>query len=163
MSTGHIVLRLVVQPSANSHIGVRLWPPVVGILSSGSSTDTTHILSQIFAVATIIDESSGRAYRTLEGTYSDSPHPLGDDALNGIAQRQRNVAYVYFPNLIISTPGRYIIRVSLAQRTDTPNNGAYEYISTVDTRAVTVTQGAGEIFNPTPEEEAWLRVIQEDG
>ncbi|RFU31561.1 hypothetical protein B7463_g4778, partial [Scytalidium lignicola] len=162
MSTGPIALRLVVQPSWNSHVGVRLWPPVVGVLSSGS-TDTTNILSQIFAVATIIEERSGRAYRTREGYYSDSPHPLADDALNGIAASQRNVAYIHFPYLIISTPGRYIIRVSLAQRTMAPNNGAYEYISTVDSRTVTVTQGTGEISNPTPDEEAWLRVVQEDG
>jgi len=163
MSTGQIALRLVVQPASRSRIGVRLWPPIVGILSSESTANTTNMLSQIIAVATIIDERSGRAYHTQEGNYSDSPHPLGENTPNGIVDSQQNIAYVHFPYLIIRTPGRYIIRVSLAQRMSTPNNGAYEYISTVDSRAVIVSEGAGDLSNPTHDEQVWLRVIQEDG
>lgn len=149
MSTGQIALRLVVQPSGRSRAGVRLWPPVVGVLSSEDTTNATTMLSQIIAVATIIDERSGRAYHTQEGTYSDSPHPLGEDTSNGTAYTQQNIAYVHFPYLIIHTPGRYIIRVSLAQRTYTPNNGAYEYISSADSQAVTVSERSGAVTNPS--------------
>ncbi|KAH8798629.1 hypothetical protein F5884DRAFT_138993 [Xylogone sp. PMI_703] len=156
MPTGQMALRLVVQPSSNSYVGVRLWPPLIGILSDSSSSCVINKLSQIIAVVTIIDESSGRAYYPQEGNFSDSPHPLGEDALNITTESQRDVAYIHFPYLIVSTPGRYIIRVSLAQRTD---GGVYEYISSVDSRTVAVSYGRVDVFDPTPEEPKLERLL----
>ncbi|KAH8800360.1 hypothetical protein F5884DRAFT_891272 [Xylogone sp. PMI_703] len=167
MSTEPIALRLVVQPSSKSRAGVRLWPPVVGIFNTDmSNTSMRNILSHIIAVATVIDERSGRAYPTRERSYNDSPHLLGEDTFNGISeshQSHQNVVYVHFPYLVINTPGRYIIRVSLAQRMYTPSDGVYEYVNSVDSHTVAVSESSADIPNPTPDEQDWLRVIREDG
>ncbi|KAH8799360.1 hypothetical protein F5884DRAFT_869246 [Xylogone sp. PMI_703] len=162
MENGQITLRLVVQPSSNSLTGVRLWPPVIGILSSNNFQTAVNILPQIIAIVTIIDENSGKAYPIQKGIYSDSLHPLEEDTRNSIVKGYQDVAYIHFPYLTVNTPGRYIIRISLAQRIFMLNNSVYEYINTVDSHLITVSECSTDIYNPTPDEQSWLRTIDGD-
>jgi hypothetical protein len=138
------MLRLAVQPPPHANPGVPLYPPLAARLSSETSVFSE--LSQTWAVATLIHYSGEVLHDQLGGKVADSAHPLPE---SGLGTNNSNVdkdrAYFYFPGLVISEPGRYRVRVSLMRMdysSDGPTEGVVRVLETVDSRSITVDDGA---------------------
>jgi hypothetical protein len=138
------MLRLAVQPPPHAHPNEPLYPPVVARLSS--ETPIFSELSQTWAVATLVHYSGEVLHDQLGGRVVDSAHPLPEGGLgtNG-ASSERDRAYFYFSGLVIREPGRYRVRVSLMQMDYSPDGsteGTVRVLETVDSRSITVDDGA---------------------
>lgn len=108
------MLDLAVQPPSSAQTGSVLFPPVAARLRS--STNRYDELSQMWALATLVDQDGHALAEQLSGRTADSAHPMnqvnhghGSNHRNG----RRDQAYFYFPDLAIHTPGRYRVRVTL--------------------------------------------------
>ncbi|RDL30115.1 Uncharacterized protein BP5553_10393 [Venustampulla echinocandica] len=157
-------LALAIQPPVRARPGVALYPPVAARLSS--QADIIGQLSQIWAVATLVDRQSGEIDDDkLDGRVSDSAHPLAQDTQrSSVAVEDR--AYFCFPDLIIHKPGRYRIRVNLMQMDYSSNSfpdGIARVIEYVDSHSISVEHGATDCSKPNAQERAFLRLLKHDG
>ncbi|KAE9367614.1 hypothetical protein N431DRAFT_486677 [Stipitochalara longipes BDJ] len=159
------MLRIAVQPPPHAHPNEPLYPPLVARLSSEATIFSE--LSQTWAVATLVHYSGEVLHNQLGGKVVDSAHPLpeGGPGTNG-ESAERDRAYFYFSGLVISEPGRYLVRVSLMQMDYSPDGlteGIVRVLETVDSRSITVDNGAMTHSRPNSRERAFLRVLREDG
>jgi hypothetical protein len=98
------MLTIVVQPPARAQLNVALFPPLACRLSS--KTDIFEELSDLWTTVELFDSSGEAVSDLLKGKTTDSAHPLN-------ATHSEYHAYFYFPDLVISEPGRYYIRIGL--------------------------------------------------
>ncbi|KAG0647690.1 hypothetical protein D0Z07_6510 [Hyphodiscus hymeniophilus] len=157
---------IAVQPSQQTKPGIALYPPVVARLSSEISI--FEELSQVWAVASLMSPSGEVLYERLRGKIADSAHPMAD-AGDGSSNQQRAMkdrAYFYFPDLVIDTPGRYRIRISLMRVThsfESSPEGEVQYDDYVDTHSIVVNEGLSNHSRPSSRERTFLRILEEDG
>jgi hypothetical protein len=108
------MLDLAVQPPEYAQTGSTLFPPVAARLRS--NINRYDELSQMWALATLVDLDGQVVSEQLSGRTADSAHPM-IHSNHGHGSNDRSVgrdqAYFYFPDLAIHTPGRYRIRVTL--------------------------------------------------
>lgn len=178
------MFELAVQPPPQTRPGVVLYPPIVARLSSDASI--FEELSQIWAVASLISPNGESLDQQLGGRVADSAHPMAGNGVNGRGGSQGAItdrAYFYFPNLIIHTPGRYRVRVTL-MRMNNPRGSSSEddvrYDEHVDSHSIVVEDGAftharASEFERSPvvscsvlivsdsRERAFLRMLRDDG
>jgi hypothetical protein len=145
------MLKIAVQPPPHASPGVPLYPPLAARLSSETSVFTE--LSQIWAVATLINDFDEILHDQLGGKVADSAHPLPESGTgtNGSSQ-QRDRAYFYFPGLVIGEPGRYRVRVSLMQMErsqDGLTEDVVRVLETVDSRSINVDHGVTSRSRPS--------------
>jgi len=133
------MLGLAVQPPSRTRPGIPLYPPIAVRLSS--DTSLFEELSHQWAVVTLV-RSSGEILRDkLSGKLADSAHPLPSSRLGRSVLSHRDRAYFYFPDLRISEPGRYKIRVSLMRMdfsTSASTEGEATVCDEVDSRSIIV-------------------------
>jgi hypothetical protein len=133
------MLGLAVQPPARSKPGAVLYPPIVARLSS--DTNIYEELSQIWAVASLISPDGELLQQQLGGRVADSAHPMADGNGDG-AERDR--AYFFFPDLAISEPGRYRVRVTLMRMSYSSPDGDVRVDEYVDSHTILVEE---EVYN----------------
>jgi len=146
------MLDVTVQPPAQTRPGTTLYPPVAAKLSS--ETGMYDELSQMWAVATLVNEDGEAVTEQPGGKTSDSAHPLDTNSTSHSSGRHstnRDQAYFYFPDLVIYTPGRYRIRVTLMRlhySHEHPDGYAIaeDY---VDSHSIVVDDGASNNARPS--------------
>ena len=146
------MLALAVQPSSRVRPGMPLYPPIVARLAS--ETNMFQELSQIWAVATLLRPSGEVLLDQLGGRIADSAHPMPNTARShgpSSSRSARDRAYFYFPDLVISEPGRYHIRVSLMQMEYSHESldGVVRVLEYVDSRCITVEDNAPNPARPS--------------
>jgi hypothetical protein len=171
---------LAVQPPSQTRPGVALYPPIVARLSS--DTSIFEELSQIWAMVSLISPSGEVLYEKLEGKVADSAHPIAESGHGGQQGAMRDRAYFYFPDLVIQTPGRYRVRVTLMRVSysfDSSPEGEVRYDDYVDTHFIVVEEGVPNLSRPSESrmisdlrtvltvtdsrERNFLRMLREDG
>jgi len=138
---------LAVQPPQQTKPNVALYPPIVARLSS--DTSIFEELSQIWAVASLVSPSGEVLYEKLGGRVADSAHPITE---NGQRETMQDRAYFYFPDLVIQSPGRYRIRVTLMSVSysyDSSPEGDVRCDEYVDTRSIVVEEGVSNHSRPS--------------
>jgi hypothetical protein len=119
-------------------------------------------LSQLWALATLVDQNGQVLVEQLSGRTADSAHPMnqgghGNGTSHGHISNGRNglrdQAYFFFPDLAIHTPGRYRVRVTLMRMNysyESPDIGgvavAEDY---VDSRSILVEEGNSSPTRPS--------------
>ena len=144
------MLTLAVQPPTQTRPGVALYPPIVACLSS--HTSIFEELSHIWAVASLISSSGEILYEKLEGKVADSAHPIAESGHGSQQEDMRDRAYFYFPDLVIQTPGRYHVRVTLMRvsySSDSSPEGEVRYDDSVDTHSILVDAGVSNHSRPS--------------
>ena len=91
-----------VQPPSQATVGATLYPPLV------VSSDSDAQISYLDVEAT---DDHGQAYSVLSGVTSKSRTPL-DDNNPSSSSNARVSEYAAFPDLSITYPGTYILRVN---------------------------------------------------
>ena len=144
------MFEVAVEPPQMTKPGVALCPPVVARLSSDRVL--FEELSEIWAVASLVSSSGEVLYEQLGGKIADSAHPIGNTGNGRQEELMKDRAYFYFPDLVINTPGRYRIRVTLMRVSYTPEStaeGDVQYDEYVDTHSVTIEEGATNHSRPS--------------
>lgn len=111
-------------------------------------------LSQLWALATLVDSNGQVIGGQLSGRTADSAHPMNSSSTHSNGRSSmRDQAYFYFPDLAINTPGRYRVRVTLMRMSydhESPENGgiavAEDYI---DSRSIIVEEGEIQPSRPS--------------
>ncbi|CZR61446.1 uncharacterized protein PAC_11342 [Phialocephala subalpina] len=163
------MLGLAVQPPPQARAGVALYPPIAARISS--ETSIFEELSQIWAVATLVHYTGEVLYDQLGGRVADSAHPLpesthGSSSSSSGSSSEKNRAYFYFPDLVVPSPGRYCIRVSLMQMdysSDASPEGVVVVREYVDSLWIDVEDRETATSRPSGRERAFLRVLKNDG
>ena len=153
---------LAVQPPARAKPGVALYPPTVARLSS--ETSIFEELSQIWAVASLISSSGEVLHEQLEGKVADSAHPIAE-TVNSSQGGVKDRAYFYFPDLVISEPGRYRIRVTVMKMSyscESSPEGYVQFDEYVDSHSIVVDEGASYFSRPSrsTSEGLWKMLIR---
>lgn len=172
---------LAVQPPAQTKSGATLYPPIVARLSS--DTNIFEELSQIWAVVSLISLSGEVLHETLEGKVADSAHPMAESGHGSAPGGMKDRAYFYFPDLVIRTPGRYRVRVTLMRMSyssESSPEGDVRYDEYIDTHSILVDEGVSNQSRPSEchimcegyrtvlttagsRERRFLRILKEDG
>lgn len=135
------MLGLAVHPPPTARPGRSLYPPIAARISS--DINIYKELSQTWAVATLIHYSGERLDDQLGGRVADSAHPLPASVTSCSSSSRRDRAYFYFPDLVINSPGRYKIRISLMQMDYSGteySEGVVRVLEYVDSHSITVEE-----------------------
>ena len=112
-------------------------------------------LSEIWALATLVDQDGQVVSAELSGRTSDSAHPMSGNSSGNSNGRSspRDQAYFCFPDLAINAPGRYRVRITLMRMRydyEIPENEAVVIAEDyVDSRSIIVEEGDDHYSRPS--------------